>query len=40
MIEVGAGHGSRSVRQLRELVLTRYGKDGALQDQQDANAGM
>jgi hypothetical protein len=32
MIEVGAEHGSRSVRQ---LVLTRYGKDGALQDEQD-----
>ncbi len=35
MIEMGAEHGSGSVRQLRELLLAQYGRDGAFQDEQD-----
>ncbi len=35
MIEVGAEHGAGSVRQLRELLLAQYGRDGAFQDEQD-----
>lgn len=36
MIDIGAEHGAGSVRQLRELLLTRYGRDGAFQDEQDS----
>jgi hypothetical protein len=36
MIGVGAEQGSGTVRELRELLLTRYGRDGAFQDEQDS----
>ncbi|MDQ2845606.1 MAG: hypothetical protein M3Y77_04480, partial [Actinomycetota bacterium] len=36
MIEVGAEQGPRSVKQLRQLLLARYGKDGVFQDEQDS----
>ncbi len=36
MIGVGAEQGSGAVRELRELLLTRYGRDGAFQDEQDS----
>ncbi|MGI8416057.1 MAG: DUF222 domain-containing protein [Nakamurella sp.] len=36
MIGMGADHGPRSVKQLRQLMLARYGKDGAFQDEQDS----
>ncbi len=35
MIDMGAEHGAGSVRQLRELLLAQYGRDGAFQDEQD-----
>ncbi|MDQ2847988.1 MAG: hypothetical protein M3Y77_16920, partial [Actinomycetota bacterium] len=35
MINVGAEQGAGTVRGLRELLLTRYGRDGAFQDEQD-----
>ncbi|MGI8418527.1 MAG: DUF222 domain-containing protein [Nakamurella sp.] len=36
MIGMGADHGPRSVKQLRQLLLAWYGKDGAFQDEQDS----
>ena len=36
MIDMGAEHGSGSIRRLRESLLACYGRDGALQDEQDA----
>jgi len=36
MIGVGAEQGCGAVRELRELLLTRYGRDGAFQDEQDS----
>jgi len=35
MIDMGAEQGCGSVRQLRELLLAQYGRDGAFQDEQD-----
>ncbi|MDQ2846159.1 MAG: HNH endonuclease [Actinomycetota bacterium] len=36
MIGMGADHGPRSVKQLRQLLLAQYGLDGAFQDEQDS----
>ncbi len=36
MIDMGAEDGCGTVRQLRELLLAQYGRDGAFQDEQDS----
>ncbi|WP_029138811.1 HNH endonuclease signature motif containing protein [Nakamurella lactea] len=38
MIEAGATCGSQVVRDLRELLLTQYGRDGIFQEEQDGKA--
>ncbi len=35
MIDIGAEHGSQAVKQLHELILIHYGRDGVFQDEQD-----
>ncbi|MGI8418822.1 MAG: DUF222 domain-containing protein [Nakamurella sp.] len=37
MINVGAEHGTAAVRGLREMLLTRYGREGLFQDEQDTH---
>jgi hypothetical protein len=36
LIEMAADHGPRGCRQLRSALLAKYGRDGVLQDEQDA----
>ncbi|MDQ2847750.1 MAG: hypothetical protein M3Y77_15680, partial [Actinomycetota bacterium] len=36
MIGMGADHGPRSVKELRQLLLAQHGLDGAFQDEQDS----
>ncbi|MDQ2845225.1 MAG: HNH endonuclease [Actinomycetota bacterium] len=36
MIGIGADHGPRSVKQLRQQLLAQYGRDGAFQHEQDS----